>query len=77
MDLQTRKLDFIQEFLKIQNEDMILQFEKLLKRKKNSEGEFSKPITLKELNERIDVSEANFRNKRYKSNSEIFEKYSK
>ncbi len=36
MDIQTRKFSFIQEFLRIQNEDVISSLEKLLKdRKKN------------------------------------------
>jgi len=30
MDLQARKIEFIQEFLKIQSEDIILRLEKLL-----------------------------------------------
>ena len=34
MDLQARKLSFVQEFLNIQNEEIILLFEKLLKKEK-------------------------------------------
>ncbi len=32
MDLQQRKIEFIQEFLKIKSEETILQLEKLLKK---------------------------------------------
>jgi len=32
MDLQTRKLELIQEFLKIQSEDVILRLEKVLRK---------------------------------------------
>lgn len=37
MDIQTRKLEFIQEFLKIQSEDVIERLEKLLKKQKPSD----------------------------------------
>jgi len=33
MDIQSRKLEFIQDFLKLQSEEVIAQFEKLLKKK--------------------------------------------
>jgi hypothetical protein len=35
MDLQTRKISFIQEFLRIQNEEIISSLEKLLKSRKS------------------------------------------
>ncbi|NMH86702.1 hypothetical protein [Flavivirga algicola] len=37
MDLQTRKLEFIKEFLKIQSEDIIERLEKLLKKEKTTD----------------------------------------
>lgn len=48
MDLQTRKVQFIQEFLKHANENLLGKFEKLLKqeREKAFEKEI-KPLTLK------------------------------
>ena len=57
MDLQTRKILFVQEFLNLQSEEIILQFEKLLRRekKKISRKELN-PMTLKEFNSRIDTS---------------------
>jgi len=36
MDIQTRKIAFVQEFLKLQNEDLISRFEKLLRTEKSS-----------------------------------------
>ena len=33
MDLQTRKNDFVHEFLKLQSEELVAQFENLLKKK--------------------------------------------
>ena len=35
MDIQTRKLNFIQEFLTIQNEEIVKAFEQLLRTKKH------------------------------------------
>ena len=57
MDLQTRKISFVQEFLNLQNEEIILQFEKLLRReKKKILSKELKPMTLEEFNRRIDTS---------------------
>ncbi len=57
MDLQTRKISFVQEFLKLQNKEIISLFEKLLRkeRKKISSKELE-PMTLEEFNKRIDLS---------------------
>lgn len=54
MDIQTRKIEFIQEFLKLQNEELISRLENLLRTYK-SKDDF-KPIAIKELNKRIDQS---------------------
>ncbi len=51
MDIQTRKIEFVQEFLKLQNEELISRFENLLR----SNKEF-KPMSIDELNIRIDKS---------------------
>jgi hypothetical protein len=37
MDLQTRKIAFIQDFLKLESEKVIAQFEKLLQKQTNTE----------------------------------------
>lgn len=54
MDIQTRKIEFVQEFLKLQNEELISRFEKLLRSEKK-ENRF-KPFTTDEFNDRIDQS---------------------
>ncbi len=56
MDLQTRKISFIQEFLKFQNEEIIAKFEKLLKAQLKRDNDSVEPMTLDEFNERIDKS---------------------
>lgn len=52
MDIQTRKLEFIQEFLKVQSEELISQLERILK---NKEDDFSS-FTIEEFNTRINQS---------------------
>lgn len=77
MDLQTRKIEFIQEFLKIQSEELISQLENLLNRNMNDvdKNEFFNPISIEEFNHRIDQSEDDFKNGRYKTTSQLLEKY--
>lgn len=52
MDIQTRKIQFVMEFLKLKNENLISHFEHLLK----SEKEIVQTLSAKELNKRIDNS---------------------
>lgn len=76
MDIQTRKLDFIQDLLLIQNEEIISQLENLLVKLKNTEQERDlKPFSIEELKERIAQSEDDFENNRYKSTSELLSKF--
>ncbi|MFA5296806.1 MAG: hypothetical protein WC389_01205 [Lutibacter sp.] len=50
MSLETRKLSFIQEFLKTQNEKTISHLEAILKKEKTViEFENIQPMTIKEL----------------------------
>ena len=58
MDLQTRKIAFVQEFLSIENEEAISRLENFLKKekKKNFDKKF-RPMTMEEFNSRIDQSE--------------------
>lgn len=57
MDLQTRKLSFIQEFIRIQNEDIIIVLEKMLKRQKAESYEKNlKRMAIEEFTADIDQS---------------------
>jgi hypothetical protein len=57
MNLDARKITFVQEFLKLQNEDIINSLEQLLKKRKSeSVEEDLKPMSLISFNERIDKS---------------------
>ncbi len=65
MDLQTRKIHFIQEFLRTANSSILEKFEKMLRqeRKKMYEEEV-KPITLDQYEKRIDSALDDYKNKR-------------
>ena len=58
MDIQARKILFVQEFLRIADDEIVTKLEGLLRieRKKKLEAELH-PMTLKEFNEIIDKSE--------------------
>ena len=78
MDLQTRKLELIQEFLKIQSEDVISRLEKILKKENKKSGrEDFKPMTIKEFNSRIDQSMEDSKNGRLIEASELKSKIDK
>jgi hypothetical protein len=79
MDIQTRKIEFIQAFLKLESEEVISQFEVLLSLKSDyvvKEDKDIKPISIKEFNKRMDKSEDDFKNGRYKNTAELLEKFS-
>lgn len=71
MDIQARKIEFMKGFLQIQNEETISKFEDLLNKIKDN----PKKMTLKELNARIDASEKDFEEGRYKTTKELLNKY--
>lgn len=72
MDLQTRKITFVQEFLKIQSEEVIIRLEKLLEKEKvrMAVSDFS-PLTLDEFNKRIDKSLFDSQNDRLTENNDL------
>lgn len=65
MDIQARKLHFVQEFLRVADDELVTKLEKLLlverKKKLNKELDL---LTLKEFNEIVEKSEEDFENGR-------------
>ncbi len=56
MDIQTRKIEFVRYFLKLQNEEVLILMENLLRSSKEDiENEFQ-PKSVEVLNQRIDKS---------------------
>ncbi len=72
MDLQTRKIQFIQEVLRLKNEKIIEKLEKILhqEKKKGMEEEFSQ-MTMEEFNTLIDQAEDDSLNNRLFNAGEI------
>lgn len=65
MDLKTRKIDFVQEFFQLQNEETISRFEKLLqKEKKKLKDNHFGPMTTEDFYQRIDASMEDSKNDR-------------
>ncbi len=55
MNIETRKLSFIQEFIQVQNEEIIIGLEKLLKQRKSEQySNDLKPMDLNQFNDEID-----------------------
>lgn len=55
MDLQTRKIAFVQDFLKLESEKVIVQFEKLLQKQTNSSSTLE-PMNVADFQKRINQS---------------------
>ncbi len=65
MDIQARKLHFIQEFLRVADDELVTKLEKLLRieRKKKLEKDLH-PMSMENFNDIIDESEDDFTNGR-------------
>jgi len=68
MDIQTRKLDFIQDFLKYANTSILEKFEEMLRQEREKELEQEiKPMTLKQYEHRINKALTDVEHNRVKS----------
>lgn len=78
MDLQSRKISFVQEFLDLQNEEIISLFEKLLRweKKKLTQKELT-PMTFEELNKRIDTALEDSKNGRLTESDKLLSEIEK
>jgi hypothetical protein len=78
MDIVARKLNFVQEFLRISDEDLVDKLERFLKteRKKRIDKEI-KPMTMNEFNQMIEKSEDDVKNGRVMEARELLKKVEK
>ena len=78
MDLQSRKISFVQEFLSIESEEIIFRLENFLKKenKNNIDKEFS-PMTMEEFESRIDQSMEDSKNGRVIEANQLLEEIKK
>ena len=78
MDIEARKILFVQEFLRLQNEDVIAGLEKLLRKRKAElvENNF-KPMSMDEFNSQVDQALDDSRNGRMIKASDLKAKIQK
>ena len=78
MNLETRKLSFIQEFLRLQNEEIISGLENFLRKRKIEllENDF-KPMSLEQFNKEIDQALNDSENERLIKASDLKDKIKK
>jgi hypothetical protein len=78
MDIVARKLNFVQEFLRISDEDLVDKLERFLRteRKKRVDKEI-KPMTMNEFNQMIEKSEDDVKNDRVIEARELLKKVEK
>lgn len=74
MDIQTRKIEFVQEFLKLQSEKKITQLENILRMKEDTQFQ---PMSMEEFNKRIDKSLSDSENDRVTKADDLLEEVKK
>ncbi len=78
MNLESRKIEFVQEFLKFQSEEVVSYFEQMLQvLKKSKSKQDLGSTTVEEFLNRIDQAELDFKNGRYKSSQALLSKFEK
>jgi hypothetical protein len=72
MDISTRKMNFVQEFLRVADEDLVAKLEELLhsERKKRLE-KYEEPMSEEEFNSMISMSENDIENGRVTSSIDL------
>ena len=76
MDLQARKIEFVQEFLKLKSEKAITKLENLLKQEQREQFQKDfEPKTLDQLNKEVDLALEDFTNDTIIKSSALLEKY--
>lgn len=74
MNIEKRKIEFIQEFLKLQSEEAISKLEKILRKEKNhSDNRKVEPMSIRELNRRIDKSMEDSKNGRFTEANDLLD----
>ena len=63
MDIQTRKIEFVQEFLKLDDEKIISRLEHLI-RKERKTADIFVPMSIDELHQRIETSMKDSKNEK-------------
>ena len=76
MDIHLRKIQLVQSILNIQDEQIIIGFERFLEKLRDGKNkEEIIPMSVEELNERINKSENDFYNEKFKEADTLLAKY--
>jgi len=75
MDIHLRKIQLIQDILRLQDEQILIGLESLLDKLWIERNDDIQPMSIEELNKRIDESEDDFRNDRFKDTQTLLSKY--
>ncbi|MBK0401661.1 hypothetical protein I5M27_01610 [Adhaeribacter sp. BT258] len=72
MDIQARKIHFVQEFLRLNNEKIVAKFEQILQSEKQKlyAAEVN-PMSMEEFNKMIDSAEDDAANGRFRSAEDL------
>ena len=76
MDLQTRKILFVQQFLKLESEKAISHLEKLLQKEAKTDLDFA-PMSLQEYQKRLDRSSEDSLNGRLTESNDLLSEIEK
>ncbi len=78
MDLEARKISFVQEFLRLQNEEIVSGLENFLRKRKTEFMENSQtPMTKDKLNAEIDQAMDDSKNGRMVKANDLLSKFDK
>ncbi len=74
MDIQARKIQFVQEFLRVADDELVTKLESVLRveRKKKLDVQFH-PMTLNELNQSVAAAEEDYKNGRVTEASTVID----
>ncbi|ARN76781.1 hypothetical protein BST97_01500 [Nonlabens spongiae] len=65
MNLEARKIEFVQEFLRLQNEEIVIMLEQILRKRKTELLEENlKPMSMEQYNAEMDQAESDSENGR-------------
>lgn len=56
MDISRRKIEFIKDFLQLQNEALITRLENIIKKEKAKDDKLFSPMSIEDFNQRIEQS---------------------
>ena len=71
MDIQSRKIEFIQEFLQLQSEAAIAKLEKLLRKESAAEDSRFNPMSIDEYEARLRISQEDSKNGKLTSSEDL------